>query len=98
MQTDSYIAVQLLEQKKSLDFDSLRYMAEQVEGSFHLRCWMSRVRCGSSKGDSPLSIAYFPERGVYVYASTAEILNKALTRYGRQLGCIKTVEVEMGNS
>lgn len=34
VQTDSYIAVQLLEQKKSLDFDSLRYMAEQVEGSF----------------------------------------------------------------
>lgn len=30
------------------------------------------------------------------YASTAEILNRALTRYGRQLGCRKTVEVEMG--
>ena len=49
------------------------------------------------KGDSPLSIAYFPERGVYVYASTVEILNKALTRCGKQLGHRRMVEVEMGD-
>lgn len=34
VQTDSYVSVQLIEQQKALDFDSLRYMAEQVEGSF----------------------------------------------------------------
>ena len=34
IETDSYVAVQLLEQKKTLDFASLKYMAEQVEGSF----------------------------------------------------------------
>ena len=34
IETDSYIGVQLIEQKGSLDFSSLRYMAEQVEGSF----------------------------------------------------------------
>ena len=96
VQTDSYIAVQLLEQKKSLDFDSLRYMAEQVEGSFSFTVLDEQSALWIVKGDSPLSIAYFPERGVYVYASTAEILNKALTRYGRQLGCRKTVGVEMG--
>ena len=33
VQTDSFIAVQLIEQQKSLDFSSLRYTAEAVEGS-----------------------------------------------------------------
>ena len=43
VQTDSYIAVQLLEQKKSLDFDSLRYMAEQVEGSFSFTVLFNQI-------------------------------------------------------
>lgn len=97
IQTDSYVAVQLLEQQKSLDFDSLRYMAEQVEGSFSFTVLDEQDALWIVKGDSPLSIAYFPECGVYVYASTVEILNKALTRYGKQLGCRKTVEAEMGD-
>lgn len=96
IQTDSYVAVQLLEQQKALDFDSLAKMAEQVEGSFSFAVLDEQDALWIVKGDSPLSIAYFPECGVYVYASTAEILNKALTRCGRQLGCRKTVEVEMG--
>ena len=34
VETDSYVAVQLLEQQKTLDFDSLKAMSEKVEGSF----------------------------------------------------------------
>ena len=34
IETDSYIAVQLIEQQKAINFNSLRYMAEKVEGSF----------------------------------------------------------------
>lgn len=96
IQTDSYVAVQLLEQQKALDFDSLAKMAEQVDGSFSFAMLDEQDALWIVKGDNPLSIAYFPECGVYVYASTAEILNRALTRYGGQLGCRKTVEVEMG--
>lgn len=36
IQADSYIAVQLIEQKNALNFDSLRYMAEKVEGLVHI--------------------------------------------------------------
>lgn len=43
IQTDSYIAVQLIQQKKALDLSSLAYMAEQVEGFFRLQCWMNRT-------------------------------------------------------
>ena len=34
IETDSYIAVQLLEQQGKLNFDSLKSMAESVQGSF----------------------------------------------------------------
>lgn len=34
VETDSYVAVQLLESKRKLNFESLRYMAETVSGSF----------------------------------------------------------------
>ena len=34
IETDSYIAVQLIEQKEALDFSSLKYMAQKVEGTF----------------------------------------------------------------
>ena len=97
IQTDSYVAVQLLEQQKALDFDSLAKMAEQDEGSFSFAVLDEQDALWIVKGDSPLSIAYFPERGVYVYASTVEILNKALTRCGKQLGHRRMVEVEMGD-
>mgnify|MGYP004510801479 FL=1 len=97
VQTDSYVSVQLIEQQKALDFDSLRYMAEQVEGSFSFTVLDEQNALWIVKGDNPLSIAHFSECGVYVYASTAEILNKALTRCGKQLGRKKTVEVEMGD-
>ena len=34
IETDSYVAVQLIEKKQTLDTDSLKFMAEQLEGSF----------------------------------------------------------------
>ena len=34
IETDSYVAVQLLEREGALNFDSLRWMAEQLEGSY----------------------------------------------------------------
>ena len=34
IETDSYIAVQLIESQKKLDFESIKYMAEKTEGSF----------------------------------------------------------------
>ena len=78
IETDSYIGVQLLEQKKALNFDSLRYMAELVEGSFSFTILDRRDGLWIVKGDSPMCLYHFPKLGVYVYASTEEILKKAL--------------------
>lgn len=78
IQTDSYVGVQLIERKKTLNFDSLRYMAEQVEGSFSFTALDKKNGLWFVKGDSPLCIYHFPRLGIYIYASTEEILQKAL--------------------
>ena len=97
VQTDSFIAVQLIEQQKSLDFSSLRYTAEAVEGSFSFTVLSERDDLYLIKGDNPLNIVHFPKVGVYAYASTSEILNKALARCGNWLGGGEKVAVEMGD-
>lgn len=78
IETDSYIAVQLIEQQKSLNFNSLRYMAEKVEGSFVFTLLDHEDNLNFVKGDNPLCLYHFPKEGFYLYASTKEILDKAL--------------------
>ena len=80
IQTDSYIAVQLIEQKEALNFDSLKYMAEQVEGSFTFTALDRRDRLYIVKGDNPLCLLHFPSLGLYLYASTEEILRRAISQ------------------
>ena len=79
IETDSYIGVQLIEQKKSLDLASLKYMAERVEGSFCFTVLGQGNSLYIVEGDNPLCLYHFPTLGVYVYASTKEILERALS-------------------
>ena len=97
VQTDSFIAVQLIEQQKALNLSSLKCMAEQVEGSLSFSVLSEQDALWLVKGDNPLTIVHFPAVGVYVYASTAEILNKALARCGNWLGRGEKVDIEMGD-
>ncbi len=78
IETDSYIAVQLLESQPRLNFDSIKYMAEKTEGSFSYTILDEKNNLYLVKGDSPLSILHFPKQKIYVYASTDSILYKAL--------------------
>lgn len=97
VQTDSYIAAQLLERQKALNLSSLKCMAEQIEGSFSFSVLSEQDDLWLVKGDNPLIIVYFPAVGVYAYASTSEILNKALARCGNWLGRGEKVDIEMGD-
>ena len=96
IETDSYIAVQLLEQKNTLDPSSLKYMAEQVEGSFTFTVLTDRDGVYFVKGDNPLCLVLFPDTGVYVYASTEEILNTALLGFERLLGRSQRIQTDCG--
>ena len=80
IQTDSYIAVQLIEQQKALDLESLKYMAEQVEGSFCFTAMDAEDNLYLVKGDNPLYSLHFPKLCCYLYASTGEILVRAIQR------------------
>ena len=78
IETDSYVAVQLIEKQQQVSFESIRAMAEQVEGSFSFSILDDENQLYLVKGDSPLSILHFPSRKIYAFASTDTILFKAL--------------------
>ena len=78
VETDSYIAVQLIEKQKRLSFESIRSMAESVQGSFSFAILNDKDEVYLVRGDNPLTVLHFPERQIYVYASTDEILYKSV--------------------
>ena len=78
VETDSYIAVQLLEQQNALDFQSLKEMAEKVEDSFVFTILDSEDSIWFVKGENPLCLFHY--NGFTLYASTQEILVKAVKR------------------
>ena len=80
IQTDSFIAVQLIEKENTLDFNSIRNMAEKVTGSFCFTILDDMDNLYFVKGDNPMSIYDFPDQGFIIYASTSDILNKAIKR------------------
>ncbi|WP_283673750.1 class II glutamine amidotransferase [Butyricicoccus sp. Marseille-Q5471] len=82
IETDSYVAVQLLEQNSTLDFDSLKDMAETVEGSFVFTVLDGEDNLFFVVGNNPLAIYRYD--GFDLYASTSEILRKTVRRL--QLG------------
>lgn len=81
IETDSYVAVQLLEQHKALNFPAIKNMVETVEGSLCFSILDSQARLFLVKGDNPLAIYHFKE-GFYLYASTEGILKRAVSKLG----------------
>ena len=80
IETDSYIAVQLLEQGQNLDAENIKRMAELVEGSFVFTILRNDNTLFLVKGNNPLTLYHFPALGLYVYASTKSILDNALQK------------------
>lgn len=80
IETDSYVAVQLLEQEKQLHAESIKKMAESVEGSFVFTILRNDNTLFLVKGNNPLTIYHFSKLGIYVYASTKSILDNALQK------------------
>ncbi|MBR1824881.1 MAG: glucosamine 6-phosphate synthetase, partial [Ruminococcus sp.] len=80
IETDSYIGVQLIEQQGTLDFNSLRYMAESVQGNYTFTVLDEDNTLYIVKGLNPMCLIHFEALGLYVYASTESIMKKALQR------------------
>ena len=96
IETDSYIAVQLIEKQGALSFDSLRFMAEEVEGSFCFTVLDRKDNLYFVKGDNPLCLYHYPQLGLYLYASTEEILRNAIGKM-RLAGTPEPVTLHCGD-
>lgn len=82
IETDSYVAVQLIEQQKKLDFNSLKNMAETVQGNFTFTVLDEENSLYIIKGSNPMYLLHFEMLGLYVYASTESIMKNALKKVG----------------
>ena len=96
IETDSYIAVQLIESQKQLTFDSLRYAAEQVRGNFTFTLLDRANNLWFVKGESPLYLIHIPSLGLYVYASTKEIMTAAFKQMPVRFPQHEVIQVEEG--
>ena len=84
IETDSYIAVQLLEKQKPLNFQTIQAMAEKVQGSFVFTILDRQDNLYFVRGDNPLAIFCYDD--FYLYASTEMILDYAEKRLGLRHG------------
>ncbi len=96
IETDSYIAVQLIEEHQKLCFDTLKDMAEAVRGSFTFTILDDSNTLWFVKGSSPIYIVYLPELSLYVYGSTKEIVNYGLKCAGLQRMMQVVIEAREG--
>ena len=97
IETDSYVAVQLIEAQKALNFDTLRNMAKDVRGSFTFTILDTTNSLWFVKGSSPLYLIYFPELKLYVYSSTASIMKTALKHSLLRLMHYEVIEADEGD-
>ena len=97
IETDSFVAVQLLEQQGALTLSSLKKMAETVEGSFVFTVLDERDNLYFVKGDNPLCLVRFPRLGLYLYASTESILQKSIARTWLSKERQETIPIERGD-
>ena len=97
IETDSYVAVQLLQQSDKLDFDSLKNMAETVEGNFTFSVLDQNNSLYIIKGSNPMCLLHFPAFGLYIYASTESIMKNALKRVGLHKFAYERVQTDEGD-
>ena len=96
IETDSYVAVQLLEQQGKLNFDSLKNMAELVQGSFCFTALDENNTLYIVKGSNPMCLLHFAQLGLYIYASTESILKRVLQKAGFHKYPFAVLHVEEG--
>lgn len=97
IRTDSYIAVQLIESQNKLNLDSLRYMAETVEGNFTFTVLDQDNSLYIIKGSNPMCLLHFKSLGLYIYTSTESIMKNALRKVGLYKFASEKIEVVEGD-
>ncbi|WP_419169212.1 class II glutamine amidotransferase [Negativibacillus massiliensis] len=85
VETDSYVAVQLLEQSKKCNMESMQQLGNIIGNGFNMFNFSvldDNNNLYLIKGNNPLAIYHFKEEGFILYASTKEIAERAMRRSG----------------
>ena len=86
IETDSYVAVQLIEQQGKLNFDALKNMAESVQGSFCFTVLDENNNLYIVKGSNPMCLLHFVEHHwneLLKFSRRSEYsMNRWAARYG----------------
>lgn len=96
IETDSYIAVQMLEKFGELSEKSLAEMAEKINGSFVFTLLDSENNSYFVRGNNPLALYKF-KAGFYIYASTEAILESTLKGLGLAKYPHEKIKIECGD-
>lgn len=85
IETDSYVAVQMIEKTGAFTLKAIQTMAEEVEGSFCFTLLDCQNNLYLVKGNNPLTVYHFSELGFYIYASTEDILKRGLKKQALEI-------------
>jgi glucosamine 6-phosphate synthetase-like amidotransferase/phosphosugar isomerase protein len=96
VETDSYIAVQLLEREGAVDCSSLARVAELLQGTVALSVLDGENNCYLVKGNNPLCVYHWKKAGLFVYASTEQILLETFRIFTVPFGQPETVKLVDG--
>lgn len=96
IETDSYIAVQLIERYGELSFECLADMTEKLDGSYTFTVLDERDVLYIVRGNNPMCLYHYPEYGLYLYASTEGILAQAVGKLTFSLGNYEKCPVAIG--
>ncbi|MBD5112362.1 MAG: hypothetical protein HDT42_07515 [Ruminococcaceae bacterium] len=96
IETDSYIAVQMLEKFGELSEKSLAEMAEKISGSFVFTLLNEQNNSYFVRGNNPLALYKF-KAGFYIYASTEAILESTLKGLGLAKYPHEKIETDCGD-
>jgi glucosamine 6-phosphate synthetase-like amidotransferase/phosphosugar isomerase protein len=78
---DSHLAVRAIEIQNDISVDSIKYMLQKIEGDYAFSVLDNENNLYLAKRGKPLVLMHLEEFKMYMYASTEEILMKALIDY-----------------
>lgn len=96
IETDSYVAAQILETAGEVSFATLADMAQLLRGSFTITVMTDRDELFFIRGNNPMCIYHFEKLGIYVYASTEDILKTAIRQIPVKLGRAAKIRIDSG--
>ena len=97
IETDTYVAVQLIEKYGSLNFSTVAQMCEILEELFLFTILGDDNSLYIAKGGNPICLLHFERLGLYLYTSTGSIMKEVLKGSFLEKEPFTQIDVEDGD-